>query len=424
MAAVSLATMQGCARRAASEDKRASETVVAESHRHDHAADALTDGEHRHEGGCAASADSHTHAHDDGHGHDHPADTAEAQHAPQEDDPDEIVFPAAQAARTDFEVSFVKRGPFRETLRCGGEIYASQSELSVVSAPIAGVVTFVDGLMPNSSVKAGQGMFRLSSGGLASGDAVQKARIAFNQAEADFQRIKALYEDKLVTQRDYLAAEAEYLRTKAEYDPVRVSDGSGTLIQAPASGYVLQMSVAPGDYVEMGQPLATIAKSGRMQLQAMVSQRYFDRLPYITDATFRTPASSDYFLVSRLGGRLYTSGKVVSPGSSLVPVVFEFDSDGGFPDGAYADVVLLGRQREDVVSIPLSALTEQQGLYYVYVQLDEDCYRRQQVWPGSDDGICVEILRGLQGGERIVTRGAINVKMASASEAIPHGHTH
>ncbi len=59
----------------------------------------------------------------------------------------------------------VKRGPFRETLRCGGEIYASQSELSVVSAPIAGVVTFVDGrVMTNSTVSAGQGLFRLSSG--------------------------------------------------------------------------------------------------------------------------------------------------------------------------------------------------------------------------------------------------------------------
>lgn len=121
--------------------------------------------------------------------------------------------------RTDFEVQEVKRGPFRETLRCGGEIYASQSELSVVSAPIAGVVTFVDGrVMTNSTVSAGQGLFRLSSGGLASGDAVQKARIAFHQAEADFRRIEALYADKLVTQRDYLAAEAEYLRAKAEYD--------------------------------------------------------------------------------------------------------------------------------------------------------------------------------------------------------------
>ncbi len=128
--------------------------------------------------------------------------------------------------------------------------------------------------------------------------------------------------------------------------------------------------------------------------------------------------------MSELGGRLYTAGRIIPDGSTLVPVVFEFDAAGRFPDGAYADVVLLGRERTDVVSVPLSALTEQQGLYYVYVQLDADCYRRQQVWRGADDGVNVEIVRGLEGGERIVTRGAVNVKMASASGAIPHGHTH
>lgn len=409
-AAVSLAVLQGCAGRTATkEETSAAQHAAEKGHVHDHPE------------GTPCPSDT-AHGADESHGlegHTHGTPDTGAEN------PDEIVFPAEQAARTDFEVQEVKRGPFRETLRCGGEIYASQSELSVVSAPIAGVVTFVDGrVMTNSTVSAGQGLFRLSSGGLASGDAVQKARIAFHQAEADFRRIEALYADKLVTQRDYLAAEAEYLRAKAEYDPVKVSDEKGTLIQAPAAGYVSQLSVAPGDYVEMGQPLATIAKSGRMQLRAMVSQRYFSLLPSLTDATFRTPASDACYRVSELGGRLYTSGKIIPEGSSLVPVVFEFDAGGRFPDGAYADVVLLGREREDVVSVPLSALTEQQGLYYVYIQLDADCYRRQQVWRGGDDGANVEILRGLEGGERIVTRGAVNVKMASASDAIPHGHTH
>lgn len=449
-AAVSFAVLQGCTGRTArNNDTSAAQQTAETEHVHNHPAGTpcpseASHGTHEsheehvhlpgHEGheehdhhaaheGHNHATDHEGHAHLPGHegheGHDHGA------HGEAAENPDEIVFPAAQAARTDFAVEEVKRGAFRETLRCGGEIYASQSEISVVSAPIAGVVTFVDGrVIPNSAVSAGQGLFRLSSGGLASGDAVQKARIAFHQAEADFQRIEALYADKLVTQRDYLAAEAEYLRAKAEYDPVKISDEKGTLIKAPATGYVLQMSVAPGDYVEIGQPLATIAKSGRMQLRALVSQRYFNLLSSLDDASFRTPASETYYRVSELGGRLYTAGRIIPDGSTLVPVVFEFDAAGRFPDGAYADVVLLGRERTDVVSVPLSALTEQQGLYYVYVQLDADCYRRQQVWRGADDGVNVEIVRGLEGGERIVTRGAVNVKMASASGAIPHGHTH
>lgn len=412
-AAISFAVLQSCAGRHSSDagqNKGTLHSVAEENNYAGCSAEAI-----------ASGADSHDHGSHGGA----PCPQEAAALLHEEAGADEIVFPAEQAARTDFEVREVKRGTFRETLRCGGEIYAAQSEISVVSAPVAGIVTFADAAVtPSSTVRAGQSLFRLSSGALASGDAVQKARIAFRQAEADFRRMEALYEDKLVTQRDYLASEAEYLRAKAEYDPVKVTDGNGTLIKAPVAGYILQMPVSPGDYVEMGQPLATIAKAGRMQLQTMVSERYFNRLPYFDDASFRTPASERYYTVSGLGGSLRASGKKVAPGSALIPVVFEFDSDGSFPDGAYADVVLLGRIRENVVSVPLSALTEQQGLYYVYVQLDPDCYLRRQVVPGADDGTYVEILHGLEGGERVVTRGAINVKMAAASASIPHGHTH
>ena len=40
------------------------------------------------------------------------------------------------------------------------------------------------------------------------------------------------------------------------------------------------------------------------------------------------------------------------------------------------------------------------------------------------DGKQVQILKGLHTGERLVTRGAYQVKMASASGTIPHGHSH
>ena len=87
-------------------------------------------------------------------------------------------------------------------------------------------------------------------------------------------------------------------------------------------------------------------------------------------------------------------------------------------------MILLGDERADIVTVPLSAVTEQQGIFHVYEQLDPNHYRRRQVWLGGNDGERVEVLRGLEGGERIVTRGAVNVRMAAASGSIPHGHTH
>ena len=78
-----------------------------------------------------------------------------------------------------------------------------------------------------------------------------------------------------------------------------------------------------------------------------------------------------------------------------------------------------------MITVPVSALTEEQGLYFVYLKLDEECYRKQEVAVGASDGIRVEIISGLHEGDNVVTHGAYNVKLASASNAIPaHTHNH
>ena len=60
---------------------------------------------------------------------------------------------------------------------------------------------------------------------------------------------------------------------------------------------------------------------------------------------------------------------------------------------------------------------------FVYIQIDETCYKKNEVKLGESDGQRVEILSGLNGGEQVVTHGAIHVKLASAGNAIP-AHTH
>ena len=79
----------------------------------------------------------------------------------------------------------------------------------------------------------------------------------------------------------------------------------------------------------------------------------------------------------------------------------------------------------DVLALPVTALTEEQGLYFIYLQLDEEGYKKQEVTLGANDGKEVQILTGLKAGDRVVTKGAYQVKLASASNAIPaHSHEH
>ncbi|MBQ0068314.1 MAG: efflux transporter periplasmic adaptor subunit, partial [Bacteroidales bacterium] len=111
--------------------------------------------------------------------------------------------------------------------------------------------------------------------------------------------------------------------------------------------------------------------------------------------------------------------------TSYVPVTFQFDNNGTVIPGAYAEVYLITGIREGVISVPTTALTEEQGVYYVYCKVDDHAYRKQEVTLGATDGENTEILTGLNGGESVVIKGAINVKLAGASNAIPaHTHNH
>jgi multidrug efflux pump subunit AcrA (membrane-fusion protein) len=155
-----------------------------------------------------------------------------------------------------------------------------------------------------------------------------------------------------------------------------------------------------------------------------VSQKYYGDLRTIRTARLRTPYGDKVLLLSAMNGRLLSVGQATAASGYMIPVTFEFDNPDGVVAGSWVEVWLLGALKEGVLSLPTGAVTEQGGLYYVYVQLDEEGYLRREVKLGASDGERVAIVSGLKAGEKVVTRGAVQVRMAAASGAIPHGHSH
>jgi len=59
------------------------------------------------------------------------------------------------------------------------------------------------------------------------------------------------------------------------------------------------------------------------------------------------------------------------------------------------------------------------------VQITGESYTKRAVTPGKNDGKHIEIIQGLEQGERVVTRGIMLVKAASmVTGAAGHGHSH
>lgn len=375
---------------------------------------------HDHEGhDHGVEAVAHDHARE---GHDHEAEVA----AHGTGASDEIVVSPEKAEAAGIVVETVRPAAFREVIATSGQVLPVQGSERTLVANVAGVVSFPRPLVEGMAVQAQAPLLTLSSAHLQDGDPAERARIAYETAKTEYERAQRLVDDRIVSQKDFNTIRERYENARLAYEALLPSgNGQGVAVRAAESGYVKACLVKEGDYVTVGQPLVTLVRNDRLYLRADVPERYYSRLADVSTAHFRTSDSDTVYRLDDWHGRLLAYGQATGGGSYYVPVTFELDNPGNVLPGAYAEVFLLGRERAEVISVPRSALTEEQGVHFVYLQLDASCYRKQAVTLGATDGQRVEIRSGLQGGERLVTRGAIHVKLASASNAIPaHTHNH
>lgn len=369
---------------------------------------------HDHEAELHEEADEH-----DGHNHE-----AEEAHSAGSG---EIVLPPAKAKAAGVEVNTVEPGTFHQVIKTSGQILAAQGDESVAVATVAGVVSFRNkNVVEGMQVGKGSPLLTLSSQNMAEGDPVQKARIAYEVSKKEYERMKALVASKIVSEKEFAQAKQAYENARISYEAVaRNHTPQGQTVTAPIGGYVKSLLVKEGDYVSVGQPLVSITQNRRLFLRADVSEKYYNALPSVASANFSTPYNNKVYSLTDLNGRLLSYGKASGEGSYYIPVTFEFDNKGEVVPGSFVEIYLLTKPMEGVISVPRSALTEEQGSFFVYLQIDEECYRKQLVTLGADDGERVQVLTGLHAGDRLVTKGAYQVKLAGATNAIPaHSHEH
>lgn len=358
-----------------------------------------------------------------GHGeHSH----EESVHAEGEDHADEIVFTTEQAQNIGLEIVSIEPALFHEVIKTSGQILSPPGDEVTVSATANGIVSFNKGALNEGvSVSRGESLLSISSRNLPDGDPGIKARSIYEMAEKEFERAQSLIGDKLISEKEYNEAKLYYENAKVSYQSYakgRTNAGAG--ISAPINGYIKARLVNEGQYVEVGQALFTITQSQKLQLRADISERYYRDLNNITSANFLIPYSDAIYQLSELGGKLISYGKSASNDGFYIPVNFEFNNVGSVVPGSYVEVYLLGKPRVDVISVPVSSLIESQGLFFVYIQVNEEDYKKQEVKLGVGDGQNVEVLSGLKTGDKVVTKGAYHIKLAASAGTIPHGHEH
>lgn len=338
-----------------------------------------------------------------------------------------VFFPVEQMKAMGVEVAEVQPGDFCGVIKTAGEIVAAPGDERTVSAKAAGIVSFVnDAMTPGSAVGVGQTLFRISAKGVATTDNAAPLRAAAGSADARLKRAASLLADQLITQTEYDLIKSEADAANAALSTPQVAALKGDVAASPISGYIAETLVRPGDYVEVGAPLAVITTNRQLQLRADLPQRYSAVMQSVRGANIVVPADDDRTIrLADYGSRVVSYGRGgSSTGSLYLPVNIEFNNPGGLTSGMPVEAYLLTGSRTGVLTVPDEALTEEEGLFFIYVEQSPGHFRKQLVQIGESDGVRTEILSGLQAGEKIVVKGATMLKLAANSGKAPEGHSH
>jgi len=389
-----------------------------EGHNHEgHNHDAESHEGHSHEG------HSHDHGHDHGHSHDHAHSHAEAS--------DGITFTKEQSWKVDFATERLEPIQFGQLIKTSAQILPSSGDQRTVTAKASGIVVFSNpNIVEGASVSAGQKLFSIESHGMADNNMnvrYQEAMSSYNLAKEEYERKKKLAEDKIVSQSELAQAKAAMESAAAVYNNLKGNfSQNGQSLSSPISGYVTDIAVKNGSYVEAGQTVVTVSQNRDLYIRAEVQPRHYQALSNILGASFRIPNSDKVYSIEEMGGGLVSYGKSASIEDPLVPITFRVRNSANLLSGSFVTLYIRTATDEKVLTIPNTGIVEEMGTHFVFVQINPEKFEKRLVTLGATDGFRTVITSGVTAGERVVSKGAVMVKLAQGSGNLdPHaGHMH
>lgn len=363
-------------------------------------------------------------------------------HFPSEDDHADhgVSLLKEQQWRTAFNTQPVTRRPLYNSISGNGVLMPTTQGQARVSAPLRGRFEIAD-VMLGAQVKQGQVLGYLQPT-LGQADdpaglnaAVAQAELAATYAEQEHARLKRLHDREIVAAARVREAEKEWRLAQQHLTAAkqRLQQASAAPnaahrqpLIAPIAGTLVAIDGVSGSFVESGTTLFRIVDLSTIWLKAQVPASQLAGQAQPQDALFQLEGSTEFIRISDLGGKLLTVGSIIDPETRRMTVIYQLPNpQKTMRVGAFAEVSLLLGDGKPQIAIPRSAVLEEKGQAMVYVQTGGESFESRWVRLGSTQGDWVQVVDGLNEGERVVTQGAYGVQLASKADVVPdHGHAH
>ncbi len=339
---------------------------------------------------------------------------------------DVIVYLKEQAWKTTFATEEVKEKSFYSVITTSARVKSQPAAEIIISSQASGQINIFR--VAGETVRRGDLIGTVSGGSLEDNLSVKmnEYRIDYEKSKADYERTKPLSKTQMISQKSFLEIVSKYRQDSVRYFQLygKVTDNSLRLV-SPVDGIISDIMVSNGGYVETGLPVARITNNNDLMIEAFVNQSDHQLVKGIFDANFKDPSGTKTFTLSSLNGKVRSTNAFVNDNFLRIPVNFTVRNNGELMPGMFLEAYLMTNPREKAIVVPYSAILEEQGEYFVFVELAGESFIKRQVVIAGTDGLNAEISFGLKPGERVVTQGVQPIKLSSMAAGLPiHGHTH
>lgn len=250
-------------------------------------------------------------------------------------------------------------------------------------------------------------------------------------ARENYDRERRLEEQGISSRRELLEAERELRQAEAAL--LRAGerlqalgaghgDGSQFTVTSPFAGVVVEKHATRGEVVGPSDQLFTVADLGRLWIELDVYERDLRHVALGQPVQVTTTAFPD----RTFEGEIVYIGDILDPARRTVRSRVEVENPGGaLRPGMFARAAIRVSGGATVVVVPRQAVQTVEDRQVVWVPGDQPGhFMARPVEVGQTlEGNRVEILSGLEPGERIVTEGAFTLKaQLSKGEFGGHGH--
>lgn len=228
-------------------------------------------------------------------------------------------------------------------------------------------------------------------------------------AELQFQRTKTLLDKHTVSRADYDEARAKLESAQASVVAKQALIRKKT-VRAPFAGKLGIRQIDLGQYLAPGSQIVLLQQLDPIYADYSLPERYYDQVSVDQDVALTVEAYPD----NVFSGKITALNPGIDPGTRSIRLRARLDNpDGRLRPGMFAHIKTLLPKRNDVITIPRTAVTYNPYGDAVFVIEKKDgqlMAQRRTIKTGEVRGERVEVVDGLKAGERVVAAGTVKLR--------------